>query len=287
MCKFRNGICVFAAAAIGSAVLVHASAQAAGKAAGLVPESIRKMSVITVPTQADYPPYEFYAEDNKTITGLDIDIMNAIGETLNLKFEYVNAAVATIIPSLQNGRYLISISALFDRPSDQQQVDFVDYFQSGTILLAAKGNPLKINDWGDLCGKRAMGTQGQPSLTLVEEQSKKCTQSGKPAVDVQNAKGTSVRLQALKSGRTDAIPTDSAVGVYLAKKADSAYDVASATVDPHLLGIPFRKEEKAFQKAVQAALVELKSSGRYQQILEKWGVASGGLNDFPINGAKK
>ena len=138
-----------------------------------------------------------------------------------------------------------------------------------------------------MCGKRAMGTQGQPSLTLLEEQSKKCTQSGKPAVEVQNAKGTSVRLQALKSGRTDAIPTDSAVGVYLSKKAESAYDVASPSVDPHLLGIPFRKEDKQFQKAVQAALVELKANGRYQQILEKWGVGSGALSEFPINGGKE
>ena len=80
MCKFRTGICVLAATAISSGVLATGGAHAAGKAADLVPDSIRKMSVITVPTQADYPPYEFYAEDNKTITGLDIDVLNAVGE---------------------------------------------------------------------------------------------------------------------------------------------------------------------------------------------------------------
>jgi len=245
------------------------------------------MTVISVPTQANYPPYEFFASDNKTIDGIDIDILNGVGEVLNLKFEYVNTTVATIIPSLQNGRYVISISALFDRPSDQKQVDFVDYYQSGTILLAAKGNPLKIKTWSDLCGKRAMGTLGQPSLTLIQDESKKCTDSGKPAIDVQNAPGTSVRLQALKSGRTDVIPTDSAVGVYLSKKADSAYDVATAPVDPHLLGIVFRKEDKDFQKAVQAALVELKADGRYKKILDKWGAGDGALASFTINGAQK
>lgn len=263
------------------------TAQVSQTPADLVPANIRAMPTVMVPSQGNYPPYEFYGEDNKTLQGIDIDILTGVGKILGLKFEFVNTAVPAIIPAIQNGRFAISISALFDRPSDQQQVDFVDYMQSGTILLVRKGNPLKITQWSDLCGKRAMGTVGQPSLFLIEEENKKCLAAGKPPIEVQSGPGTSVRLQALRSDRTDAIPTDSSVGVYLASRVDGVFDVATTPSDSHLLGIVFRKQDTDFQKAVQAALYEMKKSGQYAEILKKWGVPGGAIPEFTINGATK
>jgi polar amino acid transport system substrate-binding protein len=277
------GLFVATAAAAGN----FGVARAADKPADLVPPDVRGMSTISVPSQGNYPPYEFYAEDNKTLQGIDVDILNAIGEVLNLKFSYVNTAVSAIVPAVQNGRYVIAISAIFDRPSDQQQVDFVDYFQSGTILLVQKGNPASIREWSDLCGKRAMGTIGQPSLAMLEDENKKCLAARKSAIDVQTGPGTAVRLQALQSGRTDAIPTDSSVGVYLSSRVGGIYEVATAVKERHLLGIVFRKGDTGFQAAVLAALNELKANGKDEQILAKWGVADGALKEFTINGAKQ
>jgi polar amino acid transport system substrate-binding protein len=130
-----------------------------------------------------------------------------------------------------------------------------------------------------------MGTVGQPSLLLLEEESKKCTAAGKPAIDVQAGPGTSARLAALKSGRTDAIPTDGAVAAYLSSRNSDIYEPAGPVIGKHLLGIVFKKGDTALQTAVQAALRQVKADGRYDQILAKWGVADGGLKDFTINGA--
>jgi polar amino acid transport system substrate-binding protein len=261
------------------------AAAAEQKPADMVPPEIRALGTLTVPSQINYPPYEFYDVDNKTPIGLDIDLMNAVGETLGLKVEYVNTTVSAIIPSIQNGRYVIAISALFDRVSDEGQVDLIDYFVSGQKLLVRAGNPGHIQDWTDLCGKRAMGTAGQPSLDTLEAQSKKCTAAGKPAIDVQAAPGTSVRLAALKSDRVDAVPVEGAVAVYLAKRNSGDYETVGPVVDRALLGIVFKKGSTAFETAVQAALTELGHNVTYAKILEKWGVAGSGVTAFTINGA--
>jgi polar amino acid transport system substrate-binding protein len=253
--------------------------------AAMVPKEIRDLGTLTVPSQINYPPYEFYAADNKTATGLDIDLMSAVAERLELKVEFVNTTVSAIIPAVQNGRYPIAISALFDRVSDQPQADFVDYFVSGQRLLVRSGNQAGLTGWADLCGKRAMGTAGQPSLEVLEAQAKTCAASGKPALDVQTAPGTSVRLAALKSDRVDAIPVESAVGIYLARNNAADYQTVGSVVSRAPLGIVFQKGALAWARAVQAALDQMRAQGAYQQILEKWGVADAAIPRFTINGA--
>lgn len=251
----------------------------------LVPTDIRSQDTLQIPSQGNYPPYEFLQDGSDKYVGIDIDIMNGIAKILDLKPSYVTTGVPAIIPAIQNGRYSISISALFDRPSDQAQVDFVDYLQSGTILLVQKGNPKSIKSWDGLCGLRAMGTSGQPSLLLIEEQNKKCLADGKAAIEVQTAPGTAVRLQALQSDRTDAIPTDYAVGTYLSQTVADTYEVAAPPDESHLLGIAFRKGDSDFQKAVLGALQLMKQNGEYAAILDKWGVPNLALSEFTINGA--
>ncbi len=47
--------------------------------AHLLPPNIRAMGTITVPSSIEFPPFEYFVPGTTTATGLDIDIMNAIG----------------------------------------------------------------------------------------------------------------------------------------------------------------------------------------------------------------
>ena len=50
-----------------------------------VPAAIKSKGTITVATDPSYAPNEFFGSDNKTIIGMDVDLANAIGQTLGLK----------------------------------------------------------------------------------------------------------------------------------------------------------------------------------------------------------
>src|SRR6266516_2303783 len=65
-----------------------------------VPADMTSKGTLTVASDASYPPMEFFAPDNKTVIGADVDIGTAIGDVLGLKFNFVNATFAGIIPGL-------------------------------------------------------------------------------------------------------------------------------------------------------------------------------------------
>ena len=46
---------------------------------------------IVVGTNAEYEPFEYLNEDGK-LTGFDIDLMNALGEKMGVKIEWVDMA---------------------------------------------------------------------------------------------------------------------------------------------------------------------------------------------------
>jgi len=77
-----------------------------------LPASIRQSGVITVATDVPYVPFEQFLSDGKTVTGLDVDLMNAIEPILGVKFQINNTAYANIIPALEAKRYDIGWSAI-------------------------------------------------------------------------------------------------------------------------------------------------------------------------------
>ena len=60
--------------------------------------------------------------------------------------------------------------------------------------------------------------------------------------------------------------------------------VMSKPYESQPFGIVFAKGTDELQKAVQQALQALKDNGEYQKALEKYGLESGAIDDFTING---
>jgi len=280
------------------AVTVAAVLVAAGSAAGagrlaprtkaplasLVPANIRAMGTITVPSSIEFPPFEYFVPGTTNATGLDVDIMNAIGNELGLKFQFVNFKFESIIPSLENGRFVIAMSSMSDTSPREKQVGFVDYFVDGEQIMVKAGNPEKITTYDELSGKSVALCVGDTDLTVEAQVNKRLAAAGRPLIKGIVLPGTPQDLLAIDSGRAVATIIDAASGAYDVKTTGK-YEMVGPIIDTGPYGIDFPKGAKQFEKAAQAALRALKADGTYQKILAKWGESAGAIKSFTINGA--
>jgi polar amino acid transport system substrate-binding protein len=257
--------------------------------AKLLPADIAKAGEVKVGSDIEYPPVEFFKEGTQQAQGIDVDLAEAMGEQLGVKFRFINDTnFAGIISALRAGRYDIVMSAMNDTEERRNNgVDFIDYFTAGTSMLVKKGNPEKVTALSDLCGKSVAVQKGtvQETDTLPPE-SAKCTQAGKGEIKVLAFEKDTDALQQVKIGRAVAIVEDSPVAGYNAKIAGGGadFEVVGEPSDVGQYGIAVPKEDAKLRDALQAALKAVIADGTYDKVLAKWGATGGALKTAPING---
>jgi polar amino acid transport system substrate-binding protein len=256
-----------------------------------VPPSYRAKGTLTIAADASYAPNEFTAQRNGAIIGMDVDLGNAIGQTLGLKTTFVSASFDGILAGIQAGRYDLGMSSFTDTLARQQQVDFVSYFSAGTSTMVVKCNPKHINTTIDLCGKSVGAEQGTTQLSQLSDATvpgsvlKACQQAGKPAPKAQGFPTQTDVNSALQAGRIDAYLADSPVVDYALKQTGGAFQKVGGDLDTAPYGIAIPKTAGTLKTAIQDAVQHLMDDGSYKQILAHWGVGSGAISTARINPA--
>lgn len=233
-------------------------------------------------TDASYAPNEFLATDNKTIEGMDVDLGQAIGQELGVKFEFSNLSFDSILQSLGN-RFDLGMSSFTDTKAREKQVTMVDYFSAGTAFMIKNGSGVLTNPTSvaDLCGKTVAVEKGTTQLDDVNAQAKKCKLT---VLSFPDQNGANL---ALSSGRAQVVLADSPVNAYAAKQSHGAFKIVGQSYGtaPYGIAVPKGPNYTGFPQAIQAALQQLQSNGSYTKILTKWGIQTGGISSFTINGA--
>ena len=245
-----------------------------------LPASLQKGGTIKVATDASYAPNEFFASDNKTIQGMDVDLGKAIGKDLGLTFDFQNVSFDSIITSL-GSRYDLGISSFTDNKDREKVVDMVDYFSAGTSFMVKKGSSLNPTSVADLCGKNVAVEKGTTQLDDVTAQAKKCKLNVLPFPDQNGAN------LALSSGRADVVLADSPVNAYAAQQSNGQFAIVGQVYGtaPYGIAVPKDAAHAGLAEAISMALADLAQKGTYQQILQKWGVQAGAVTSFGLNGA--
>src|SRR5438874_6091624 len=166
-----------------------------------LPAAVVSSGTLKVATDASYAPDEFFDTDNKTIIGMDIDLMNAIAGVLGLKFTYTNVKFATIIPALAAGRFDFSVSSFTDNKDREKTVDFVDYFQAGASIFVKADSTDTFTTLDQLCGKAVSVEKGTTELDDATAGSAKCVKDGKPKMTVLSFDDQNQTNLAVGSGR--------------------------------------------------------------------------------------
>ncbi len=200
-----------------------------------LPEAIAEARVLNVGSDVAYAPVEFFEEGTQTVVGIDIDLCNAMAAKLGEGFtcRFVNTTFDGIIPALQAKRFDIIMSALSDTEERRQAIDLIDYFNAGTSILVAKGNPLGIRSLDDLCGRTIGLQKGTIQEDYAGAQKTKCQGNGSDLEVLTFEKDTDALL-ALKAGRSVADMNDFPVAAYNAKVSGDGndFEVVGEQVEP-------------------------------------------------------
>lgn len=266
----------------GASASAHTAHAVVPEAAALLPAAIKSKGTLTVATGEGYPPFEFYASDNKTLQGVDPELVSAVAESLGLKPDLKVLKFDAIIPGMQGGRYDVAAAAMGITPTRNKVVDFVSYFQGGTSIMFPAGNPLKLT-LDTMCGHTIAAQKGTIySTDYLPTFTKKCTDAGQPAIKADTYPDQPSAALAVSSGRADATMDDFGPLAYVAKQSNGKFEVLDANYSPAPYGIALDHGSE-LAPAVQKALAALIADGSYAKILQEWGVSAGAIKDPAVS----
>jgi ABC-type amino acid transport substrate-binding protein len=223
-----------------------------------------KAGQLQIGSDTSFPPFETLEGDK--VTGFDVDLMTAIGKKLGYKVVFVTANFDGLIPSLNAKKFDGVATAMTITEDRKEEVAFSDpYIDSDQSLTVKKDSGIKSTaDLKDKVVGAQTGTTGekwaQENLVVKNVISAASMKSFPTATEA---------FTALEAGQIQGIINDYPVSAYIVKdKPDLALVEKISTSEKY--GFAFRKADTKLVAAVNKALKELKSSGQYDTIFEKW-----------------
>ena len=263
---------MLAAIALCTSAASYAAVDEAARA--LLPDDIKQKGTLVVAMPLDFEPFNYLDEKNEQ-TGLDVDMIRAIGDKLGLKVEIQRIGFASMIPGVSGGRVDAAMSAMGILPARLPLVSFVRYGHFSNGLVVRKGNPTDVRN-DDACGHTIAVEKGTQPLLVWQKKSDECVAAGKAKIELLVFEGKGPQVLAVESGRAEAAGVGFATAIVAAKHSNGKLDAApggpvpGATVE---CGIAFNKQNVKLGQALEAALKSLVADGTYDKIWEKWSLS--------------
>jgi len=245
-----------------------------------LPERIRQAGKIVIATNPNYAPITYKDPATNRLTGLDIDLGEAIGRELGLRVEWQEIAFAQMLPSLQTGRVDMIMAGMADIPARRESADFINYFWSGAQFVTIQANRNTIRTPEDLCGKRVGAARATNWPRQMEDWSAaNCVARGRPAMIVVGTEGSVDMRTQLKSQRLDGGVQGGETLHYFQTLEPDTYVILGEPFTRLLGGIPFQKnaEGQQLRAAVRAALERMKVNGAYDRAFAAHGLSANRL----------
>jgi polar amino acid transport system substrate-binding protein len=263
--------------------------------AGEVPSDIKSKGALQVGVDATYPPNESVNPETGAIGGWDIDLGNALGAVMGVRFNFNNADFSSIIPDI-GSRYDIGISSFSPTTEREKTVDFVTYYKAGEEWYVKAGGT-QISDPSAMCGQTvtvetgtteeadAYGYMGKnPDGSIIKGDTNNCKTAGKPDITVHSFTKQTDSFADLQSGHATIGWADQPVADYYVKLSSAQLQVTGkpCSIAPYGMALP---KNSPLEKALQDALKYLIDNGYYATILKKYSVESGAIasSDVALN----
>ncbi len=232
-----------------------------------------KADELTVGIDLTYAPYAYL--NNGQPSGFDPDFMHLLAQKMNLAAKFKDTRIENIIIGLNARHYDIVASALYVNPQRARQVDFLPYLQTGGVLVVRGDDTFRPQTLEELCGKKISSMKGAawiPKLNTLSESY--CAPKGLKPIEVKEFPSAPEAAQALLSKGVDVQYEDAAVAKMVIDALGGRLAISSKQmIDPVLIGLAFNKDNPQLKQQAIKAFQELKDSGQYEQLLQKYNLA--------------
>ena len=157
---------------------------------------------LTMGTNAEFPPYEFYEGD--AIVGIDAEIAAAIADKLGMKLVIEDMAFDAIIPAVTSGKVDMGMAGMTVTDERKESVNFSDSYATGVQVVIVTSDS-KIASIDDLsAGGLKIGVQSSTTGDLyatwdLEDEGLATVQRYNKGADA---------VQALVTGKVDCVIID-------------------------------------------------------------------------------
>lgn len=261
----------------GAAIALTLALAAAGTAA-----QAEEINVLVSPT---YAPMEYRDPETGKLTGLDIELQEALARAMGVTVAWQETSFPQLIPSLQTGRAQLIHSGMSDLPARRETLVFLDYMQSGAqfFTLADRAKELATPD--AFCGL----TVGTPKSTSFPDEvaafsAEHCEANGKPPVNVLTVESSPDTLLQLRQGRVDGGVFGSETLPYLAAQGGLPIVTVGEPIAAVKQGLAFPKDNTALLERYKVALAKIMESGEYAEIFAKWDQSVNMIDGIYVNG---
>lgn len=224
--------------------------------------SMEAQKVLKVGTNPDFAPFEFIDPEGK-MAGFDVDLIHAIGKKMDMKIEMENIAWDGLIPAVQAGNVDLAIAGMAITPERQEVLLFSDpYYETGLTIMVPKASTIQGIE--DLKGKKIAVQIGTMSAKKAKEVPDSIVREFNTSADA---------FMELKNGGADAVINHIPVIKYYMLKnggSDSGFKIAGSPLTSASDAIAAKKDNKELIDKVNKAMKELKESGEFDALYEKW-----------------
>ncbi|WP_243342980.1 ABC transporter substrate-binding protein [Anaerococcus sp. AGMB09787] len=214
--------------------------------------------IIDLGTSADFPPFEFYKDQE--MTGIDIDIANEISKKIGIEIKFHDMEFSAIIASIESGKLDGGMSGFTVTDERKKQVNFTDSYTKSVQKIMIK-NDSEIAAIDQLKDKKIgvqLGTTGE--IFAVDDFGDENVQSFAKYSDA---------VLALQSGKIDAMVLDQQTADKFVKANDDL-KILETDYAQEDYAIALGKENQALYDEINKALNELKEDGTIDKILDKY-----------------
>lgn len=214
--------------------------------------------VLTMGTNAAFPPYEYYEGD--TVVGIDAEIAQAIAEKLGLTLEIVDMDFNSIITAVQSGKVDVGIAGMTVEPDRLENVDFTDSYATGVqVVIVTEDSEIASVD--DLEGKLIGTQEGTTGWSY-------CSEDYGDDMVIPYTNGATA-VQALLDGKVDCVVIDQQPALSFVE-ANEGLKILETEYAVEDYAIAVSKDNTALRDAINTALNELIEDGTVQGILDKY-----------------
>lgn len=218
--------------------------------------------VLTVGTNAEFPPFEYVGDDGEA-DGFDIALIKAAGEKMGVEVQVENMEFASLVSSIGN-KIDIAIAGMTVTDERKETVDFSEsYYDAVQYVLLPEGSDIATAD--DLVGKTIgvqLGTTGDFIATDIEGTTVSSYNKGVDAVND------------LVNGRVDCVIIDKNPALVFADKFKDngvvAVDGAQFNFETEQYAIAMPKGDTALADAINNAIEELKADGTFDELVKTY-----------------